>query len=866
MITSKLLRSSIVVGSLIIFVFVAAVFAQSPGNPTSDELLRIVPAESLFCVRVNNLDQTLGQTDQFLTGVSPAPMWLSMIIRGHLAKLLGSPELTGVNMNGSFAVFGTIAPGEPVGEDLISILIPVTDYQQLVSENPNITQPDANGVSKMTSGPILIQVGNFALLKWQKCYDKLIETAKSISSASSAGLASVLDDDELNKAMKEPIWAHGNIQLASKTFGPLLLGKIEETKAIISGEKPRRRTKIDVNDLTVCYMADANRDGKLTTDELDQQIKKLKKEMDSYERVMQSTIEQIEQRKNQLNAMDPDSQDKLNALEQQSAKIEKEVKESRSSKQEAINRLERIKSKLTDMGPDQKAEIRELTRQVEEVKDQPNKMDSRMQENLANVMDMYAGVLDLLMKETKSLNVAVTPKSDVLNITSAISALPGTEMADMFTADTAVKQKNELLYYLQDGAVMNASGKVAGKLNAKAMDFFATILTKDMNAVDVEKMKSFASDIATVFSGNDAMSFSVDPNNKPPFAMKYVIELKDKDKYDKLIEQGIELFNTGGIADFYKNFGMETSFTIKRGVDNYKGLSIDSTNCIMKSTEPNSPQGQMINAMYGEGFEYRWTFVNGMLAAVMGENIDAAMHKLIDEVKAGGPKELASEIKSALTLIPDAGQADFVGTYNFLRWFKIIGSLMPVPTPMPKIDIPTKSNIAFAGKIGQGKMTFEIALPKEHLIEMMGMFQQMQQQQRATIGANQATAMNLRGIGKACLIYANDYDSLPTNLLELAEKNYVRKVDVLESPRKPKDFDGPSYIYISGQTTAMPPDNIVVYENPEFCSDKINVLFLDGHVEAMKPDEFLQKLEATYRRLGREMPDIKFKDATKPTR
>ena len=64
----------------------------------------------------------------------------------------------------------------------------------------------------------------------------------------------------------------------------------------------------------------------------------------------------------------------------------------------------------------------------------------------------------------------------------------------------------------------------------------------------------------------------------------------------------------------------------------------------------------------------------------------------------------------------------------------------------------------------------------------------------------------------------------------------------------------------------MHPENILVYENPAFCSDKINVLFINCHVEAMKPDEFLQKLEETYRRLGREMPDIKFKDSRIATR
>jgi len=52
-----------------------------------------------------------------------------------------------------------------------------------------------------------------------------------------------------------------------------------------------------------------------------------------------------------------------------------------------------------------------------------------------------------------------------------------------------------------------------------------------------------------------------------------------------------------------------------------------------------------------------------------------------------------------------------------------------MPIPAPQTDIPTSSNIAFAGKIANGKMLFEIAFPKQHLMEMMGMFRMTQQQQ-----------------------------------------------------------------------------------------------------------------------------------------
>ena len=134
------------------------------------------------------------------------------------------------------------------------------------------------------------------------------------------------------------------------------------------------------------------------------------------------------------------------------------------------------------------------------------------------------------------------------------------------------------------------------------------------------------------------------------------------------------------------------------------------------------------------------------------------------------------------------------------------------------------------------------------------------------ISKRMVSGTNLSGIGKALLIYANDHDDqFPPNLQELIEKCDVLPKS-LESPRKPKGFDGPSYIYIPGQNTSMDPGNIIAYENPAFDTKMINVLFLDSHVKVMKPDAFLRELEATYKRLGREMPEIKFKGSRRPGR
>jgi beta-lactamase regulating signal transducer with metallopeptidase domain len=120
--------------------------------------------------------------------------------------------------------------------------------------------------------------------------------------------------------------------------------------------------------------------------------------------------------------------------------------------------------------------------------------------------------------------------------------------------------------------------------------------------------------------------------------------------------------------------------------------------------------------------------------------------------------------------------------------------------------------------------------------------------------------VNLSAIFRACLLYSHGHeDKLPPDLQTLVREGNLSPT-ALESKRKPKDFPGPGYIYIPGQTVEMYPGNIVAYENPEFSTGGTDVLFLDSHVEFMKPEDFRRELKETYERLGRPMPEVKFKD------
>jgi hypothetical protein len=222
-----------------------------------------------------------------------------------------------------------------------------------------------------------------------------------------------------------------------------------------------------------------------------------------------------------------------------------------------------------------------------------------------------------------------------------------------------------------------------------------------------------------------------------------VVAVRDAEKFNKAALDATSLFGKGWLREFYKGFGIQTEFAVKNNADSYKGIAISSAKLTLKSTEPNSPVGQMIDTMYAGGFEYRWAIVNGLCAMVVGGQQDKGVRELIDLIQAGGPKQASSEVKAAMSMLPDADKADFLVTYNYVRLFKMMAGMMrAVPGAglmMPQIDVPTSSNINIAGRLGDGKLRVDVAVPKQHLAEIVSIFttmqRQMQNQQKPSLPA-----------------------------------------------------------------------------------------------------------------------------------
>ena len=344
----------------------------------------------------------------------------------------------------------------------------------------------------------------------------------------------------------------------------------------------------------------------------------------------------------------------------------------------------------------------------------------------AGVMEALGGLIEGFMSQTESISLTAEPKPTVLNLRERIKALDGTTMSDLCSAGPALGGRTELFGYLPDKTTMSM-GCTIDKAGWKAMnscwvEFCRVMAGESLGPDDAAKMRQLADELVDSLGERIVCSFVAEPPEHP-FIYTYIIEVADAEKFNAVIDEGTEVWNK--VAGSFKSMGLEMSYSMERGVDSYKGVSIDSAFMSTTSTEPDTEQGRMMDAMYGGGFDYRWAIVNGLCVCVIGGDVDAGIRRLIDQVQAGGPEQMPAELEQAMGLLPDAGAAEVVGTYNLLRAMKMGFAMSPMPMPMP--DMESKSNISFAAKGGDGTLSIDIAVPKEHLSEVVSAGMMMQQ-------------------------------------------------------------------------------------------------------------------------------------------
>jgi hypothetical protein len=580
--------------------FCGVLFAGGSPKRASDGLLRVVPAKTLFCVRINKFQNTIKAANKFLKDVAPPSFDAETQVLSKLGKLLGNENLRGVNKRGNFAIFGVEVQGEsaarhPMANLFMGALIPVRNYEKFISRNPNASEPDDKGISTITldgrTRALVTNFRRFAIVCPPNAHEKL-SRVKEMMGQRQKSLSTVLDSGEKKMAATSPVWLYANVKQGSKLIQPILFGILEKMKT------------------------------------------------------------QLE------------------------------------------------KAKKSGEGPP---------------------MDT------AGIIGFYGGIFKMLIEGTEHAMVGLSPTSEVCNVNVSIKPVSDSDFEKIIGKPADGSFKN-LLGYLDDGAWMNIASKIDREsVNASYMmlfDFMGGITSEGISEKELKKLKKLTTKMINAMGDSLAMSFGLGRESSL-FEIKYIIEVGKKKAFEKVIDKQLQMMQEGTFNKLYKGFGLDMDFKVDRDTDTYKGINIDAAKLEFTMGDEDSPQNRMIKQIYGEELDYRWAFVDSYCIYSIGGNADKRIREMIDQVKSGHPKEISSEMKAAMDMIPNSKQAEAVGTFNYVRIINMLPKMILASdeVSLPKLNVTSKSNIAFTSGLDDGKMTMQIAMPKKHLLEIKSAFE-----------------------------------------------------------------------------------------------------------------------------------------------
>jgi len=250
MVKSRSFKLAVIV-AVVVLSTGGGVWAQRSARQGAVGLMGSIPSESLFCVRINKIDDSLGAVNAYLEGIAPESFDAQAMVYSKLGGLLGDEKLRGVNRDGNFAFFAVTVPGESGGQNpmanlFMGALLPVRNYDNFITRNPNCGEADDQGVSTITVDGrpqgLATRFRRFALLCPPHLRGKLPQVKKMLAQRKSS-LANSLNDDEKKIATSSSVWVYLNVKQGAPLIQPMLFGKLEQIKgelqkAQASGEAP----------------------------------------------------------------------------------------------------------------------------------------------------------------------------------------------------------------------------------------------------------------------------------------------------------------------------------------------------------------------------------------------------------------------------------------------------------------------------------------------------------------------------------------------------------------------------------------------------------------------------------------------------
>ncbi|MHC4538412.1 MAG: hypothetical protein ACYS74_01360 [Planctomycetota bacterium] len=275
----------------------------------------------------------------------------------------------------------------------------------------------------------------------------------------------------------------------------------------------------------------------------------------------------------------------------------------------------------------------------------------------AGIVGFYGGIAKMVLEGTDNITVALAPSAEACDVTLGLKPVPDTTMAAIVGEPLSGDFGNKL-GYLDDGAMFNICTKVDRKSLKTAylglIELMGEMIPEGLSEADMEHLRGLTT--KGIDAMGDALSISFKTGEgSPPFAGKYVIEIRDRAAFEQVLEEELKLMEEGVFADMYKGFGMEMDVEINRDAGTYKGTKIGGAKVMFKMGEEDAPPAQMLAKMFGDGLTYRWAFTAGHCVYTLGSDADNMIRELIDQVKAGGPRQTGSETRAAhIQLRPNA--------------------------------------------------------------------------------------------------------------------------------------------------------------------------------------------------------------------
>jgi len=356
-------------------------------------------------------------------------------------------------------------------------------------------------------------------------------------------------------------------------------------------------------------------------------------------------------------------------------------------------------------------------------------MEQMQPQGQAGAMDMNIGMVNTLMQELQSASLTLDPSAEALRVGFVATPMPNTETAKVLQGAAGTPDKR-VMQYLENGAIMNLVMSMDPatwtRLNNFYYDMMAKSAGKSASSEEIAKLKKWSADATNALTGTMVASFAAAAKSKPPFRIQVVAGLKDPQAFNRALEQTPTMFGSGLLADMMKQSGASMKFDLKRKAETYKDVPIDVIRVQITPPDPNSNEAKMFASMFGQAIEVRLAIVNNLLVYSMSGDPATGIRKLIDQAKSGGAQPAPSEFQSAMQLIRGSDKASVFATFNIVRVMQIASAFSP--TPMPQTSMQSQSSIAIAERMAGGNFSMELAVPKQHLTELMGAFMQMQQQ------------------------------------------------------------------------------------------------------------------------------------------